>query len=176
MPPSISFREHLDAAQQSAVHLEMRDIYGIGDEAGDFEHWKRTDERDVDPASAYWAPWVELIQAATARDVTVRRARLVSEPATDYIRYEHAGTDVNILAGEEVRWLPRSRSSDLMLPGNDLWIFDGQTLLFNHFTGDGDWTEPGLEPITDARIVKQCTEAFEAVWDRAVPHDQFTLI
>lgn len=176
MPPSVSFREHLDAAQQSAVHLEMRDIYGIGDEATDFEHWKRTGERDVDPASSYWAPWVDLVRAATARDVSVRRARLVSEPATDYIRYEHAGTHINVHAGEDVRWLPRRHSSDLMLPGNDLWIFDGQTLLFNHFTGDGDWTEPGLERVTDSRIVKQCTEAFEAVWDRAVPHDQFTLV
>ncbi|MFJ6466382.1 DUF6879 family protein [Streptomyces sp. NPDC091387] len=176
MPPNVSFSELLTEAQQSAVHLEMRDAYGVGDEADDFDHWKRTGDRDADPASAYWAPWVDLIQTATARGVTVRRARVVSEPVTDYIRYEYAGTPVNIHAGEQVRWLPRRLASDLMLPGNDLWIFDGQTLLFNHFTGEGNWTEPGLELRTEPHIVKQCADAFEAVWDRAVPHDQYNLL
>lgn len=176
MQPNVSFNELLSAAQHSAVHLEMRDAYGVGDEAADFEHWKATGILDDDPASAYWAPWVDLIQTVTARGVTVRRARVVSEPATDYIRYEHGGTAVNIHAGEHVRWLPRRLASDLMLPGNDLWIFDGQTVLFNHFTGDGNWADPGLELRTEPHVVKQCADAFEAVWDRAVPHDQYNLL
>ncbi|MDX3771247.1 MULTISPECIES: DUF6879 family protein [unclassified Streptomyces] len=176
MPPNVAFDELLEAAQHSAVHLEMRDVYGVGDEADDFELWRRTGDRDADPASAYWAPWVDLIRAATARGVTVRRARVVSEPVTDYIRYEHAGTPVNIHAGEQVRWLPRRHTSDLMLPGNDLWIFDGQSVLFNHFTGEGNWAELGLELRTESHIVKQCADAFDAVWDRAVPHDQYNLL
>ncbi|MFE4956105.1 DUF6879 family protein [Streptomyces sp. NPDC056653] len=176
MPPNVSFNELLEAAQHSAVHLEMRDTYGVDDEADDFEHWQRTGQRDTDLASAYWAPWVDLVQRATARGVTVRRARIVSEPVTDYIRYEHAGTPVNIHAGEQVRWLPRRHASDLMLPGNDLWVFDGQSVLFNHFTGDGNWAEPGLELRTEPHIVKQCADTFEAVWARAVPHDQYNLL
>lgn len=175
MPPKLSFNELLNGAQHSAVHLEMRDTYGVGDEADDFEHWQRTGDRDVDPGSEYWAPWVDVIARARARGVTVRRARVVSEPVTEYIRYEHAGTPVNVHAGEQVRWLPRRRASDLMLPGNDLWIFDGQTLLFNHFTGTGNWAEPGLELRTEPDVVKQCAAAFEAVWDRATPHDQYNL-
>lgn len=175
MPSKPSFNELLEQAQSSAVHLEMRDVYGVGDEAEDFEHWQRTGKRDTDPASAYWAPWVDLISRATARGVTVRRARVVSEPVTEYIRYEHAGTPVNVHAGEQVRWLPRGHASDLMLPGNDLWIFDGETLLFNHFTGAGNWAAPGLELRTEPDTVKQCGAAFEAVWDRATPHDQYNL-
>lgn len=31
----------------------------------------------------------------------------------------------NVKAGEEVRWLPRRQASDLALPGNDFWLFDG---------------------------------------------------
>ena len=176
MPQSVpSFDELFEAAQRSAVHLEMRDQYAVGDEADDFEHWRSTGERDVDPASAYWAPWVDLIQQAGARGVTVRRARIVSEPVTDYIRYEHAGTVVNVGAGEQVRWLPRRRTVDLMVPGADLWIFDGAQVLFNHFTGDGGWADPDMELHTDPSIVKQCSDAFEAIWNRAIPHDQYEI-
>jgi hypothetical protein len=126
------------AATNSAVHLETRDSYGVGDEAENFDRWKRTGERDVDPLSAYWAPWGALIRRTVERGVIVWRARIVSEPVTDYIRYEHAGTVVNIHAGERVRWLPRRQASDIALPGNDCWVFDKETVLFNHFSGCGD--------------------------------------
>ncbi|MFF3400928.1 DUF6879 family protein [Streptomyces sp. NPDC002659] len=171
----LRFNDLLEAAQHSAVHLEMRDEYGVGDEADDFTQWRDTGKRDADPSSAYWAPWVDLISRARGRGVTVRRARIVSEPVTDYIRYEHAGTQVNVYAGEQVRWLPRRRAADLMLPGCDLWIFDGAQALFNHFTGQGDWASPPLELRTEPAIVRQCSDAFEVVWERAVPHDRYEI-
>ncbi|MGW5349413.1 DUF6879 family protein [Streptomyces sp. NPDC004031] len=175
MPPSVDFRSLLTSARTSAFHLEMRDQYAVGDEADDYAHWLRTGERDADPASDYWAPWVDLIAGVRARGVTVHRARVVSEPVTPYIRYEHAGTAVNVLAGEEVRWLPRRQAADLLLPGCDLWIFDGETVLFNHFTGAGDWADPDME-LTDApAVVKQCVNAFDAVWSRGIPHDQYEI-
>lgn len=171
----LRFNDFMEAAQYSAVHLEMRDAYGVGSEADDFQRWQQTGKCDADPASDYWAPWVDLISRAVTRGVVVRRARIISEPVSDYIRYEHAGTAVNVHAGEAVRWLPRRNASDLLLPGNDLWIFDGRTVLFNHFTGTGNWTEPGLELRTEPEVVKQVVDAFEAIWDRAVPHDQYVI-
>ncbi|MFD4139553.1 DUF6879 family protein [Streptomyces sp. NPDC058572] len=171
----LRFDDLLEAAQHSAVHLEMRDAYGVGDEAEDFTQWLETGRRDSDPGSAYWAPWVDLISRAKARGVVVRRARIISEPVTDYIRYEHAGTNVNVHAGEEVRWLPRRQAVDLLLPGCDLWIFDDAQVLFNHFTGDGGWASPPLELRAEPSLVKQCADAFEAVWDRATPHGQYEI-
>lgn len=29
-------------------------------------------------------------------------------------------------AGEDVRWLPDRRTSDIALPGDDFWLFDGR--------------------------------------------------
>ncbi|MFD7070130.1 DUF6879 family protein [Streptomyces sp. NPDC059913] len=170
-----SFDELLAAAKHSAVHLEMRDSYGVGDEAEDFDNWKRTGQRDVDPASEYWMPWVDLIRGTVKRGVTVRRARVVSEPVTDYIRYEHAGTVVNIHAGEQVRWLPRRQASDIALPGNDCWIFDGETVLFNHFSGDGNWSDPGWEFRPEADVARFASAAFEAVWERGIPHEKYSV-
>ncbi len=176
MPQNVpSFDELFEAAQRSAVHLEMRDQYAVGDEVDDYNTWLRTGQRDADPDSEYWAPWVDLISRAVTRGVVVRRARIVSEPVTDYIRYEHAATVVNVAAGEQVRWLPRPRAVDLMLPGADLWIFDGAQVLFNHFTGNGEWADPDMELRTEPGIVKQCADAFEAVWERAIPHNQYEI-
>lgn len=165
----------LKATRTSAVHLEMRDQYAVGDEAADFDQWRATGRRDADPTSDYWKPWVDLITQTRARGVTVRRARIISEPATEYIRYEHAGTDVNVAAGEQVRWLPRHQATTLLVPAVDLWIFDGTTVLFNHFTGDGNWADPDMELVTDADIVQQCTTAFERIWEHAIPHDQYKI-
>ncbi len=168
------FTELLRSAQHSAVHLEMRDIYGVGDEADDFAEFCRTGVHpDADPATADWSGWVPLVRETVARGVVVRRARIVSEPVTDYIRFEHTGTVVNVAAGEEVRWLPRRMASDLALPGNDLWLIDGKRVMFHWFTGDGDWA--GHEFNEDPATVKMVTDAFETVWQRAVPHVQYTV-
>ena len=174
MPQNIPpFAELLSATSFTALHIEMRDHCTVEEEVADFLRWRETGERDVDPASAYWAPWVNKVRDATARGVAVRRVRIVSEPVSDYIRYEHAGTDVNTLSGEEVRWLPRTRASDLCLPGNDFWVFDDRAVRFHYFAGDGSWTHDEL--CDEAAVVKMCRDAFDAVWDRAVPHEDYRI-
>ena len=106
------------------------------------------------------------------RGATVRRARIISEPPSDYIRFEYEVTPAaNLAAGEDVRWLPRWKASDLALPGNDFWLFDDTTVLFNYFSGDG--AAAGTELRDEAAVVKLCASAFEAVWDRAVPHGEY---
>jgi hypothetical protein len=171
--PPPPFADLLASTTVSALHLETRDLYVVDEEADDFAAWRATGHRDVDPASPDWAPWVAKIREATARGVAVRRARVISEPASDYIRYEHAGTDVNTLAGEQVRWLTRTRASDLCVPLNDFWLFDDRLVRFHHFAGDGRWTYDELSD--DPAVAKICRAAFDAVWERAIPHEDFRL-
>ncbi len=106
------------------------------------------------------------------RGVRLRRARIISEPLSDYIRYEYAGTALNIAAGEEVRWLPRTKAARIALPGTDFWLFDQRTTLFNHFTGSGGWL--GNELVSDEPdLAALCAKAFEDVWTLATPHDEY---
>lgn len=163
----------LAACTRSAVHLEMRDQYGVAHEADDFGTWLETGQLDTDPASPDWAPWVRLVSQARQRGVVVRRARIVSEPVSDYIRYEHASTVVNVFAGEEVRWLPRRRASDIALPGNDFWLFDGEVVRWGYFSGDGAMT--GHENDDNPAVAKLCAEAFDTVWSRAIPHADYEI-
>jgi hypothetical protein len=116
--------------------------------------------------------WSELVRVHTARGVQFRRLRIVSEPLADYIRFEHAITDeVNVSAGEEVRWLPRRRASDLCLPGNDFWLFDNRLIRFSYFSGAGDVMEDEL--VDDPAIARMCAAAFDGAWARGIPHTSY---
>ncbi|WP_433185646.1 DUF6879 family protein [Actinoallomurus sp. CA-150999] len=165
----VPFEDVLKGCQHSAVHLEMRDAYTPVDPwyqawlTGDTEEFERRLTR----------PWLDLIREVTAKGVQVRRARIVSEPVSDYIRFEHATTASNVAAGEQVRWLPRRNASELCLPGNDFWVFDGEWVQFNHFTGDG--AVAGPENRGDTAVVELCAAAFDAVWERAIPHEEYRL-
>jgi hypothetical protein len=135
--------------------------------------WRAGERFDPDDRASWWRPWLDLIAETVSRGVVVRRARIVSEPVSEYIRFEYELTFTNVAAGEQVRWLPRRRATDLALPGNDFWLLDDETVLVNHFSGDGDWT--GNELIADVAVANLCATAFETVWERAVPHDQYLL-
>ncbi|WP_329583160.1 DUF6879 family protein [Streptomyces sp. NBC_01361] len=168
-----TFPELLGSATESAVHLEMRDSYAVDYEAGPFAQWRAGFRHDPADRASWWRPWLDLIQETVGRGVVVRRARIVSEPVSEYIRYEQSGTFTNVAAGEQVRWLPRRQASGLALPGNDFWLIDGRLIRWNHFTGDG--ASAGGEVCTDPATAKLCGEAFEAVWERGTPHDQYEI-
>ena len=90
VPP---FSELIAATASSAVHLEMRDAYTPDDQR--FLDWLAGKALPC-PANPAWS---QLVRTHTARGVRIRRARVVSEPLADYIRFEYAITD-------EVKSLP----------------------------------------------------------------------
>ncbi|MDT0453647.1 DUF6879 family protein [Streptomyces hesseae] len=166
-PPA---RESLPQAQRSAIHLEVRDHYHSEDP--DFLAW-REGRREFTPDNRadWWEGWHDAVHAAVSRGVTVRRARVVSEPLSEYVRWEYAYAVTNVAAGEQVRWLPRRHAKDLAVPAVDFWVFDGELVLLHHFSGDGVLME--REYVTDGALAAWCTEAFEAVWKRATPHEEY---
>ena len=167
--PDPPFPVLLRACTSSAVHLEMRDGYTPDDPW--FLAWQADDREDFQRRLT--RPWLDLIREVTGLGVQVRRARVVSEPVTDYIRFEHATTESNAAAGEDIRWLPRHLATGLLLPANDYWVFDGQRAQFNYFSGAGEFLDTRLSG--DPEIAKQCAAAFEAVWERAIPHQDYQL-
>jgi hypothetical protein len=162
VPP---FSELIATTTRSAVHLELRDTYTPDDRR--FIDWLAGKPAPV-PASPEWS---ELVRANRARGVAFRRARIVSEPLSDYIRFEHVITESNIAAGEQVRWLPRKLARGLSVPVNDFWVFDDRLVRFGYFAGDGTYLDDELTD--DPKIVRMCAEAFEAVWELAIPHADY---
>ena len=70
------------------------------------------------------------MSSGVARGAEFRHARIVSEPVTDYLVWEHMLTEHNIKAGENARRLPRRRAFDSMLPGADFWLPDHRLVAF----------------------------------------------
>lgn len=160
-----------DTFEREAVHLEMRDTYAVEDERERFARFLEKGYRDHDAEAEERQPWMTLLQEATKAGKTFRRARIISEPVTDYIRYEWAGAGYSVEAGEQIKWLPRRLASSIALPGNDFWLFDGSTVVFTVFTGEGDVLERQLT--ADPAVVRLCHSAFEAVWSIAIPHSEY---
>jgi len=167
----VSAGELLRSCERSAVHLELRDGYSRADPM--FLRWQAGSPVDPVDQDPWWRPWLDLVADTTRRGVAIRRARIVSEPISEYIRFEYGVTSANVAAGEDVRWLPRREASRLLLPGNDFWVFDDRVVLWNHFTGEGETSPEGRELDDDPEAVKACAAAFEAVWDRAIPHGEY---
>jgi hypothetical protein len=159
----------LESAVVSAIHLEVRDEYVLDDPR--WVAWRRGDR--FDPVE-WRTPWFHTMSAATARGVKARRARIVYEPVSEYVRYEYDITaDNNLAAGEDVRWLPRRDAVGLLVPAIDFWIFDGSITILNHFAGDGRYL--GEERVDDPELTKVYAAAFEEVWQRATPHEHYAI-
>jgi hypothetical protein len=163
--------ELLVSFKREALHLEMRDVYAVEEEGERLARFLERGYRDHDIEAEERRPWMTLVRDATSVGKVFRRVRVISEPVTDYIRYEWAGADVNIDAGEEIKWLPRRLISAVALPGNDFWLFDDSTLVFTVFTGKGDVFERQLT--TDPAVIQFCRSAFEATWAIAIPHNEY---
>lgn len=161
-------RKLLTTCRREVMHLEMRDVYATDVEKDRFAAWRRGEPLDPDAETQWWQPWREVMNGIMAVGVTLRRLRIVSEPVTDYIRFEWLDAAQLVAAGEDVRWLPRRNASTLLLPGNDFWMFDAHTVAFTHFSGDGHVLDRDMT--TDSTIVAACATAFEKAWSIAIPH------
>lgn len=153
----------------SALHLELRDIYAVPDEVERIAAWRSGELTEADDLE-WWAPWLAMTREMTGRGVDMRRARIVSEPVSEYIHYEW-DTTRNPEGGEQVRWLPRHDAKALSVPPVDFWLFDDSLVLFNHFAGDGQWL--GNEQTDNPEVVAQYRDAFESVWRLGTPHSEY---
>jgi hypothetical protein len=166
-----TFAELLDGCASSAVHLEIHDVHRTSDAA--YQAWLAGHADPQESAQQYRA-YSSLITAARRRGVVVRRARIVSEPVSDYVKWEHFLTEpVNIAAGEQVRWLPRRLASTLAVPGNPYWVFDDHLVRFTIFGGDGE--VEGSQYSDRSAVIGACTAAFDAVWQLAIPHHEYRI-
>jgi hypothetical protein len=173
LPPLLDregWTELFGSATTSLDHLELRDAYGVDTESPAYLHWRENQDKPRPPRESYWQG---LVADTVARGVIIRRLRVVSLPPTDYIRFEHAGTWQTVEAGEDVRWLPREDAAGLLVPSNDFWLTDRERIMFNLFDGDG---RPNGRFLTeDINLAKAISGAFDALWESAVPHEEFAI-
>jgi hypothetical protein len=120
--------------------------------------------------------WRGLRVGATLREhvqagKSVRRARIVSEPLSDYQRWSYGIAHPMVEAGEDIRWIPRRLVSSIGIPGNDFYLFDDRLAIFLIYAGNGLATDEVAS--TDLVDIQLCRTAFEAVWKLSIPHRDY---
>ncbi len=153
--------------QREALHLEMRDSYGTAVEIPHFAKWEAGEADDAN----WLQPWFDKVRGATRAGKVYRRARIISEPISDYQKWVLKDSHLFVEAGEDIRWMPRSRVSTVALPGNDFWLFDNRIVVFLIFTASGLVVD--RQKTTDRTAIALCQAAFDAVWKLSIPDSEY---
>lgn len=168
--PSITdevFDKLLTEFERESIHLETRDAYGTAVELPHLAKWVAGEPDDL-----HWLEgWCSTLRAHVTAGRKVRRARVVSEPLSDYQRWSHSIAQRMVDAGEDIRWVPRRMTSSLALPGNDFYVFDGYLIVFMIYAGNGLGTDKVVS--TDPADIRLCQSAFDAAWQLAIRHRDY---
>lgn len=126
-----------DRFERSAFRVEARDHYDVDDEREAFAAFLKG--QPPPPRTPENAPWLSLVAAHTEAGRLIERVRLVTEPLSDYTRFEFAAYRENIAAGERVRVLPRAalRDADRSWASQDFWIFDDELVVVLSYDDEG---------------------------------------
>lgn len=77
------FQELLKNFKSSSIHLETRDAYGTEVELPYMAKWAAGEPDDLE----WLQDWCTTVREHVAAGRTIRRARIVSEPLSDYQRW-----------------------------------------------------------------------------------------
>jgi hypothetical protein len=135
--------------ERSAFRIEGRDRYDVENERDEFAAF--LEGKPLPPRSAESDHWLSLVANHKAAGRRIERVRIVSEPLTDYTRYEFVAYRENIAAGEVVRVVPRAAltDADQGWAGEDFWIFDDERVALLSYDDDGHFL--GVQEASDTR-------------------------
>jgi uncharacterized protein DUF6879 len=161
------FDHLLRSFDRSSDHLETRDAYGTEVELPHMAKWAAGEPDDL----SWLDDWCSTVRGHVAEGKSVRRARIVGEPLSDYQQWSYSIAQPMVDAGEDIRWTPRALVSSVALPGNDFYLFDERLVVFLLYTGNG--LNAGMETSTDPAGISLCRSAFDAVWNLSTPHRDY---
>lgn len=154
--------------KREAFRLETLPQYLVPQEREQFTEFKRTGV--IPPASDEPGGWFETIRHAYARGARMRRVHVVTEPLSDYLRFEFAYYVLNSKAGEEIRILDLGKTGPLDLPGFDFWMFDEAEVV--HMMYEPDGTQTGRQ-LLDSPDLEQFLTWRDLAWDRSIPFVEY---
>jgi hypothetical protein len=147
--------------------LEVRATYAPSYERKDYERFLAGEPYEL----PWMQDWLSMVQAATNDGRRFARVRVVDLPLSDYNRWGFALAQHNIAAGEDIRYMTRSRAQEISLPNHDYWLFDSHTLLQMRFDEDDRFV--GGEVFDDSASIVEHNYWRDAAWHHAVRRDEF---
>lgn len=150
--------------EHSAFRLELLDYYIATNEREPFERFQAGQPQDL----RWREPWKGLVTAARQAGRRMERVHVVTEPLSDYVRFElTCAYPTNVQAGEDVRILSRDRANTPDLPDHDYWLFDSRRA--GRMTYDSDGTLLRIELVDDPDVIVRYCHGRDAALHYAVP-------
>lgn len=149
----------LENFQASAFRLEALPTYSVPEEADMLAAFRRGEA--VLPDNH---PWPKLVAGISAAGKTIQRVRIVSDPPTDYERFELSLYPHSAEAGEDIRV-----TDDPSLRYADFWLFDDEAVFVMRYDNTGGFL--GTDVPNDVVTYRHIRDL---VWEYSVPLAKFT--
>lgn len=151
----------------SAFRLEGLQHYTMDDEAEAFARFCAGQDPHVNLS---W--WTGLARGNTAAGRRMARVRVITEPPSDYTRFElahypamvAAGDDIQVITTPEGTWPPG-------LPRHDFWLFDDRDVWILDYDHTGTFL--GAELRTDPETVTSHQRWRDAAIGQAIPVSEY---
>ncbi|MGV9678804.1 DUF6879 family protein [Nocardia sp. NPDC003482] len=139
-----AWRNFFNSFTQEAFRLETLPSYKVDSEKDEFEDFQRTGRLDIPDDD----PWLVRIRRFRETGRKVSRVHVITRPLTDYLQYEFAVYRHTVAAGEDVRILDLTGTTNPGLPEQDFWLFDNTAVVRMDYDADGG--QLGRELLGDA--------------------------
>jgi hypothetical protein len=146
------FGDCFESFEHTAFRLETRQVYTVPAEQERIQAFRAG--LPLPERSPRTSPWLARIQVTTQAGKRWQRIRLVTEPMTDYTRYQLAGYKESAAAGEDIRICRCAAHRDLAALTQDFWLFDNLVAVFLRYDTGGRFT--GTDLTHDPAAISQC--------------------
>jgi len=156
--------------QHTAYRLETLQAYDVSYEQEPYSAFLGGLPRPADQSKN---EWTSMIKAGISAGKVFQRVRVVSEPLTDYLRYELEWSyPPNTAAGEDIRVLT-TIPEELRTPGRlrDYWLFDSSDLWVMDYAGDGSFL--CAEQVDDPALIVRHSRWRDAALHHAIPYQDY---
>lgn len=134
-----NWRRTFDAMQQEAWRLETLPVYRVPQEDEAIRRFLAGEPVTREATQ----PWFDRVQMYVASGRSVGRVHIVTQPLSDYLRFEFEHYRHNVEAGEAVRILDVTNRTNPLEGVQDFWMFDRSQVVLMHYEEDG--TQIGRE-------------------------------
>jgi hypothetical protein len=169
---SPGFDDYFECAQVDIFRLETLQSYGNSGEDPALAAFEASEPHLITPGKR---EWIALVAERTAAGCGMRRVHVVSEPITDYLRFELTwGYQPNVEAGEQIGIIPvpPGKQWPLELPKRtDFWLFDLTVLYVLRYDENGAWHS--TEQVTELVAIEAARRWREAALRLAVPWREY---
>lgn len=162
------FKALMDRWESTAWRWECQGVYREPSEEAPLARFRESGQVDL----AWFAGWLARVRAWRAAGKRMGRVRMLTDPLTEYLRFELAITPPALDAGEDIRFLPAVRAADLGMPAEDFWLFDSTLVVVMAF---GDHGVSGARVITETGMVARYREWRDRAVEASVALDELHL-